>query len=138
MDKVFIIGDKSLTISIIHKILNENISLVLSDEVKENINTCRNYLDEKIKGSSHPIYGVNTGFGSLCEKKVPEKDLVRLQRNLVISHACGTGDKVPDDIVKIMLLLKIQYYQYLSYNKSSPIKLSIFHGKTNHAKPSFA
>ncbi len=112
MDKVFIIGDKSLTISIIHKILNENISLVLSDEVKETINTCRNYLDEKIKGSSNPIYGVNTGFGSLCEKKVPEKDLGRLQRNLVISHACGTGDKVPDDIVKIMLLLKIQSLAY--------------------------
>lgn len=108
MDKAFKIGSQSLTIPVIHKIINEDISLVLSESIKKDINACRDYLDEKIGSSSDPIYGINTGFGSLCNHKVSSKDLANLQRNLVMSHACGIGDKVPDDIVKIMLLLKVQ------------------------------
>ena len=108
MDKAFKIGSQSLTISVIHKIINEDISLALSESIKKDINACRDYLDEKIGSSSDPIYGINTGFGSLCNHKVSSKDLANLQRNLVMSHACGIGEKVPDDIVKIMLLLKVQ------------------------------
>ena len=108
MDKAFKIGSQSLTISVIHKIINEDISLDLSESIKKDINACRDYLDEKIGSSSDPIYGINTGFGSLCNHKVCSKDLAKLQRNLVMSHACGIGEKVPDDIVKIMLLLKVQ------------------------------
>ena len=69
-------------------------------------------MDEKIKNSQDLIYGVNTGFGSLCNHKISESDLEKLQRNLVVSHACGIGDEVPQDIVKIMLLLKIQSLSY--------------------------
>ena len=108
MANAFKIGSQSLTISVIHKIINEDISLDLSESIKKDINACRDYLDEKIGSSSDPIYGINTGFGSLCNHKVCSKDLAKLQRNLVMSHACGIGEKVPDDIVKIMLLLKVQ------------------------------
>ncbi|MGY8989529.1 MAG: aromatic amino acid lyase, partial [Flavobacteriales bacterium] len=69
-------------------------------------------MDEKIKNSEVPIYGVNTGFGSLCNHNISDEDLEQLQRNLVLSHSCGTGDEVPQDIVKIMLLLKIQSLSY--------------------------
>lgn len=112
MAKVFKIGTQTLTISVIHKIINENFSLALDEAVEESINTCRDYLDQKIRSSSNPTYGVNTGFGSLCDHIISKRDLVKLQRNLVMSHACGTGEKVPDDIVKIMLLLKVQSLSY--------------------------
>ena len=112
MAKAFKIGDQPLTISIIGKIIKEDISIGLSSGVKKKIKDCRNYLDKKMRTSSEPIYGINTGFGSLCNHKVSAEDLESLQRNLVLSHACGTGDKVPDEIVKIMLLLKVQSLAY--------------------------
>lgn len=112
MAKAFKIGDQPLTISIIGKIIKEDISIGLSSGVKKKIKDCRNYLDKKMRTSLEPIYGINTGFGSLCNHKVSAEDLENLQRNLVLSHACGTGDKVPDEIVKIMLLLKVQSLAY--------------------------
>ena len=54
-------------------------------------------MNDKIQRSDTPIYGINTGFGSLCNHQVSNKDLGKLQKNLVLSHACGTGDKVPSE-----------------------------------------
>src|SRR5690606_28901516 len=59
-----------------------------------------------------PVYGINTGFGSLCNVVINSRDLGQLQENLVKSHACGMGDEVPEDIVRLMLLLKIQSLAY--------------------------
>jgi len=92
----------------IEAILAEKQSLVLSDEARKKIVKCRKYLDDKLKSSKESIYGINTGFGSLYNKSISEKDLGKLQENLVMSHACGTGEEVPQEIVKLMLLLKIQ------------------------------
>jgi len=88
----------------------------LSDEAKNNIIKCREYLDKKMASQKEPVYGINTGFGSLCNVIIPNEDLEKLQCNLVMSHACGTGDEVPKEIVKLMLLLKIQS---LSHGKSA-------------------
>ncbi|MBT4738144.1 MAG: histidine ammonia-lyase [Flavobacteriales bacterium] len=112
MSKVYKIGEKLLTLSDISKIISEGIKIELSSKSEKKVKECRKYLDEKIKNSQDPIYGVNTGFGSLCNHKISDEDLEQLQRNLVVSHACGTGDEVPQDIVKIMLLLKIQSLSY--------------------------
>lgn len=92
----------------IETILNEKQSLALSEDAKKKIVKCRRYLDNKLKSSKESIYGINTGFGSLYNKSIPEKDLGKLQENLVMSHACGMGEEVPQEIVKLMLLLKIQ------------------------------
>lgn len=94
---------------------DKDATVVLSDGSKKAINDCRIYLDEKIKRSKDPIYGINTGFGSLYNVTVGENDLEKLQENLVKSHACGMGEEVPQDIVRLMLLLKVQS---LSYGKS--------------------
>lgn len=112
MSQMYTIGEKLLTLSNISKILSEGMKIKLSQKSEKKVKECRKYLDEKIKNSEVPIYGVNTGFGSLCNHKISDEDLEQLQRNLVISHACGTGDEVPQDIVKIMLLLKIQSLSY--------------------------
>jgi histidine ammonia-lyase len=112
MNSLHYINTKFLSISTIEKILVENKQIALSDEVISKIQNCRNYLNEKLKTSSEPIYGINTGFGSLCNVKISEKHLTILQENLVKSHACGTGPAVPQEIVKLMLLLKIQSLSY--------------------------
>ncbi len=86
--------------------------LKLSTLVKKKITTCRDYLDKKMSGNDVVIYGINTGFGSLCNTKISNEDLEKLQQNLLLSHACGTGEKVNREIVKLMLLLKIQSLSY--------------------------
>jgi histidine ammonia-lyase len=100
----------------IAEIIFGNKKIALSEEAKKNIVNCREYLDNKMASQKEPIYGINTGFGSLCNVTISNNDLEQLQKNLVMSHACGTGDEVPQDIVKLMLLLKIQA---LSYGKSA-------------------
>ncbi|MBL6865761.1 MAG: histidine ammonia-lyase [Flavobacteriales bacterium] len=83
--------------------------VALSVEAERSIQDCRNYLEERLKDPSEPtIYGVNTGFGDLAHTRVGSDQLSELQRNLLISHACGVGDDVPEEIVKSMLLLKIK------------------------------
>jgi histidine ammonia-lyase len=107
---------KPLTIDVLADFLkDEHAKVVLSEGTKNNISACRNYLDEKLQKNKGPIYGINTGFGSLCSVIIPEADIEQLQENLVKSHACGMGEEVPVDIVKLMFFLKIQS---LSYGKS--------------------
>lgn len=84
----------------------------MSDESKEKIQKCRDYLDRKLSETQTPIYGINTGFGSLYAKNIPKDQLEKLQENLVRSHACGTGAEVPREIVMLMLFLKAQSLSY--------------------------
>lgn len=103
---------KFFTIKDIAGILEKNEKLSFSASAIKNIKDCRRYLDKKMAAHKAPIYGVNTGFGSLCNVIIPQKDLEQLQANLVRSHACGMGEAVPQEIVKIMLLLKIRNFIY--------------------------
>jgi histidine ammonia-lyase len=112
MDNIHYISTEVLSLEIIQEIISQNKSLELSDEAKINIQKCRDFLDTKMVSHSEPIYGINTGFGSLCNVKISKENLSKLQENLVKSHACGTGDEVPSAIVKLMLLLKIQSLSY--------------------------
>jgi histidine ammonia-lyase len=86
--------------------------LSLSEESIGKIKRCREYLDTKLSDSTEPIYGINTGFGSLYNKNIPKDQLETLQENLVLSHACGMGPEVPPEIVRLMLFLKIQSLAY--------------------------
>jgi len=102
-----IINSKVLNFEIINDIVINDKQLQLSEESTQNIIKCRAYLDKRMQEQTEPIYGISTGFGSLCNHSISKDDLETLQKNLVVSHACGTGDEVPTEIVKIMLLLKI-------------------------------
>lgn len=112
MDNTHYISTDVLSLEALQEIITHNKSLELSDEAKINIQKCREYLDAKMLSHSEPIYGINTGFGSLCNVKISNENLSQLQENLVKSHSCGTGDEVPNEIVKLMLLLKIQSLSY--------------------------
>jgi len=102
----FALSSQPLDFETIEQILENNTKLSLSDEAKTKIRHCREYLDDKVKNHNEPIYGITTGFGSLCNINISQKDLTSLQENLVMSHACGSGAEVNGTIVKLMLLLK--------------------------------
>lgn len=106
------ISAEHLSIERIGEIVYGGYKIELSDDAHKRIVDCREYLDRKIAESTTPIYGVTTGFGSLCNVSIGSDYLAQLQINLMMSHACGTGNRVPNDIVKIMLLLKIQSLSY--------------------------
>ena len=106
------IDSEWLTIARVNEVLTNGYKLELSENAKQRITDCRKYLDEKMQDTEHPIYGVTTGFGSLCNISVGKEDLSTLQKNLMMSHACGTGARVPSEIVKLMLFLKVQSLSY--------------------------
>ncbi len=112
MDNTHYISSAILNIETLQEIISQDKKLALSEEARINIEKCRTYLDNKMSKTDDPIYGINTGFGSLCNIKINDENLTKLQENLVKSHACGTGDKVSNEIVKLMLLLKIQSLSY--------------------------
>lgn len=112
MDNTHYISSDVLSLENLQEIISHGKKLSLSEEAKINIAKCREYLDDKMSKNDDPIYGINTGFGSLYNIKISNENLSKLQENLVKSHACGTGAEVPHDIVRMMLLLKIQSLSY--------------------------
>ena len=112
MSNIHYISTDVLSLEAIQEIIYQHKTLELSEEARVNIQKCRDYLDAKMEANETPIYGINTGFGSLCNIKISNENLSKLQENLVKSHACGTGEEVPSEIVKLMLLLKIQSLSY--------------------------
>jgi len=112
MERYHIISDQQLDLPIIRDVILTEKKLKLSEKAIEKVEKCRSYLDHKMKKNKTPIYGINTGFGSLYNVKITNKNLTKLQENLVMSHACGTGEEVPKDIVKLMFLFKIQSLSY--------------------------
>ena len=107
MSKVFKISPAHLTIDMIEEIITGDFVLELSEESVALISRCREYLDDKITRVATPVYGVTTGFGALYNKSISHDQLSLLQKNLVMSHACGTGNEVSETVVKLMLLLKV-------------------------------
>lgn len=103
----FIIDNQWVSLEKLDQVLASNAHISISEEAKAAILKCRTYLDEKVAKSDRLIYGVNTGFGSLCDTAISSEDLEQLQRNLVLSHACGMGERVPEEIVRRLLILKI-------------------------------
>lgn len=105
----------TLTLEQVSAIVSANKTLTLSAEATQRIVACREYLNAKMSQEGAVFYGINTGFGSLCNTQISNQELTQLQENLLLSHACGTGDEVPREVVKLMLLLKVQS---LSYGRS--------------------
>ncbi len=106
MTEKHLISPERLTFGRIEEILENGYQLELSDESKALIKKSKDYLDATIAKSEKPIYGITTGFGSLCKISIPEEDLSQLQSNLVMSHACSIGNVIPKDVIRLMLLLK--------------------------------
>jgi histidine ammonia-lyase len=107
---VHYISSERLTLERVKEIIDKKMTLALSETAIVRIQKCRAYLDKKMETQKEPIYGVTTGFGSLCNISISKEELSQLQKNLVMSHACGVGDEVPQEVVRLMLLLKVQNF----------------------------
>ena len=105
-NQTFEISPVNLTFEKIQYILENNIKLKLSTESVALIQKSKAYLDRKLDEADKPLYGINTGFGALCDIEISNSELSKLQENLILSHACSIGPEVPGDVVKLMLLLK--------------------------------
>ncbi|MGQ1787686.1 MULTISPECIES: histidine ammonia-lyase [unclassified Saccharicrinis] len=106
MEKKHYITPDPLSFEKLDELLNNNITVELSDKSKGLIQSCKDFLDNYLDQHDGPVYGINTGFGALHDKSISKQDLSKLQENLLISHACGAGKEVPRDVVRSMLLLK--------------------------------
>jgi len=106
--KPHLIGTVGLELRELEHILDERKPIALDEDAIALVKRNHRYLLDRLKKSDAPIYGVNTGFGALHNTSIAKKDLAQLQKNLVMSHACGSGDPVPPEIVRAMLVLKVQ------------------------------
>ncbi len=105
MEKVQLNGE-NLSIPLAKKIIDKNLTIKISQKAKQDIKRSRNVIEKWIT-SGEVIYGVTTGFGEFKDVKIPKKDLEQLQHNLIISHSAGVGEALPKNIVRLMLLLRI-------------------------------
>ena len=101
-----IYGVDSFTISDIMAILEDPKKATLSKESKEKILKSQQNV-QQIVASDRTVYGINTGFGPLCDVKISEEETAQLQYNLIISHAVGVGKPIAKELSKIMMIAKI-------------------------------
>jgi histidine ammonia-lyase len=127
MDKIHLISPDHLTLEAVRDILHGSYRLGLSEESRRRIRQCRAYLEDKLARTDEPLYGINTGFGFLCNILISREQTEELQYFLVQSHACGTGDEVPQDVVRLMMFLKIQSLAY----GFSAVRLELVDGLVN-------
>jgi histidine ammonia-lyase len=106
--KTYPISTAPLKVDELRTVLNETFHLELTNEAREKVQQCRNYLEVKINTPDAKFYGINTGFGSLCDVQISNDNLAQLQENLLMSHACGMGSEVMPEVVKIMMILKMK------------------------------
>lgn len=105
MEKISLNGS-NLTVQLAKRIVDKNIKIGISTSSRNSIKRSRKVIEDWIK-NDEVIYGVTTGFGEFKDVKIPQKDVEQLQYNLIISHCAGVGEPLPKNIVRLMLLLRI-------------------------------
>lgn len=101
-----VINGSNLDLNKFKKIVLDYELVSIDEASKEKVKLAREYI-EKVIISNHPVYGINTGFGKLSDLSIEQQDLAKLQENLIKSHACGVGEVFSEDIVRGMLLLRV-------------------------------
>ena len=108
-----LISAEHLSIDRVREILVRRLPLALSDDARARIVRCREYLDRKMENPERPIYGITTGFGSLCDISVGMRRAgPAADRTSSCRTPAGPGERVPSEIVRLILLLKIQSLSY--------------------------
>lgn len=99
-------GIDKLNLDIVNDIANGKVAAELSPQAIEQINQSRQNVD-KMASSDKAVYGINTGFGPLCDTQISPEETHLLQKNLLITHAVGVGEPITKDISKLMLITKV-------------------------------
>lgn len=106
MSERFILQPGQLSLTSIKQVIEGGQNCVLAENAYELIKASHQTVQSVIDDNK-TVYGVNTGFGSLANQRISSENLKELQRNIVLSHACGTGNLLSDEVVSLILLLKI-------------------------------
>lgn len=112
MKRTLLIDNDCLHFEQVNDLLDHQQQIELTPDTKQRVEKCRTYLDSKMEGHRGLFYGINTGFGFLQNVEIDKDQIEQLQYNLIVSHACGMGEEVPAEIVKLMLMLKVQSLGY--------------------------
>ncbi len=112
MNSTLLIDNDCLHFEQVKDLLDHQQQIKLTEETKQRVEKCRTYLDSKMEGHHGLFYGINTGFGFLQNVEIDKDQIEQLQYNLIVSHACGMGEEVPAEIIKLMLMLKVQSLGY--------------------------
>jgi len=131
MSKKFILTTRPLSLPEVRKILAQPTLLQLDRKTRKQVADCRDFVEKKLAADDQLYYGINTGFGSLCNISINATQTVDLQTNLIRSHSCGMGDEVPEDIVRLILLLKIKNLS-LGYSGVRPVLVNRLLDFYNH------
>jgi histidine ammonia-lyase len=107
MKPQFTISLAALSINDVKYIIDNNVQLILGEDIKDKVTKNREYLEKRLNSGNELIYGINTGFGSLCDIEISKSDIALLQTKLIISHAAGIGNVVSPEISRLILFLKI-------------------------------
>jgi histidine ammonia-lyase len=99
------IDGTNLTLQLVTAVACERMAVALSPTVRTKVQAARDLVEATVS-RAEPVYGVTTGFGKLKNVRIPPKDAMDLQRNLVRSHATGVGDPLPDDAARASVLLR--------------------------------
>lgn len=102
----FILNNQWISLDTLAYHISNKHEVILSEEARHAVVKGFEFLQKTINGNDRSFYGINTGFGSMCDTRISDDELQQLQINLLRSHACGMGEKVPNELVKRMLLLK--------------------------------
>lgn len=106
LQEMFKYGIDILTLKSVNEIANGTLKAIINDEARAKINSCRNKVETIIK-SDKVVYGINTGFGPLCDVLITESETSLLQKNLLITHAVGVGENIDKQLSKIMMICKV-------------------------------
>jgi histidine ammonia-lyase len=104
----FTITSAPLTLDDIRQFLNGCDRIILDSDTLQRVQANRDFLERKLAVPHAQYYGINTGFGALCDVPIAPELLEQLQYNLIMSHACGMGDEVIEPVVRLMMLLKVK------------------------------
>jgi histidine ammonia-lyase len=105
MQNPIVLDGESLTLEAICAISRSESKVALSSATLQELHRVRSYIDE-ISQSDRPYYGINTGFGGMAETKIAASDINKLQRNLILSHACGVGEPLAFEEARVLMLLR--------------------------------
>lgn len=105
-ENLFVLSDEQYALVDLCRIADEQPNLALSQDIRQRISECADYV-ERISSEDRCIYGVNTGFGPLCETRLDPSKMSELQHRHLLSHACGVGEAVPERVSRLVLLIKL-------------------------------
>jgi len=100
------IDSESVTLGILRRAWQESVTISLGDNAKQRIANSNELINDVVAGGEQ-VYGVNTGFGQLAQVGIDIDQLAQLQENLVRSHAVGVGEDLDDEIVRLLMLMKV-------------------------------